>query len=262
MDLDGTLLDPAGAVTPRTRAALADVADAGIDVLIVTARPPRAVDHLAGLVAAHGVVLCANGAFTYDLAQRAVVAAQCLDPAVVAAIIADLRNAIPGIAVAVETRDGMRAEPGYPPLHREDLVRIPHLTVTAVGDGVGKLLARPTRPLGPDPQRADDYLEAVRATVGDRALVTQSGSGDLAEIGPPGVTKASAVADWCAARGVAAADVWAFGDMPNDLPLLRWAGRSFAVANAHPAVLAAAAEVCGSNAEDGVAAVLERMLAD
>ena len=44
--------------------------------------------------------------------------------------------------------------------------------------------------------------------------------------------------------------------MPNDLPMLRWAGRSFAVANAHPDVLAAATDRTGSNDDDGVARVL------
>ncbi len=48
----------------------------------------------------------------------------------------------------------------------------------------------------------------------------------------------------------------AFGDMPNDLPMLAWAGRSFAVANAHHEVLAAADEVIASNDDDGVAQTL------
>jgi hydroxymethylpyrimidine pyrophosphatase-like HAD family hydrolase len=47
--------------------------------------------------------------------------------------------------------------------------------------------------------------------------------------------------------------------MPNDLPMLRWAGRSYAVANAHPDVLAAAGGSTGSNDEDGVAAVVEEL---
>ena len=52
----------------------------------------------------------------------------------------------------------------------------------------------------------------------------------------------------------------AFGDMPNDLPMLAWAGRAVAVANAHPEVLAVADEVTASNDEDGVALVLERLV--
>jgi hydroxymethylpyrimidine pyrophosphatase-like HAD family hydrolase len=46
--------------------------------------------------------------------------------------------------------------------------------------------------------------------------------------------------------------------MPNDLPMLSWAGRSVAMANAHPSVLAVADEVTLSNDEDGVAAWLEK----
>jgi hypothetical protein len=48
--------------------------------------------------------------------------------------------------------------------------------------------------------------------------------------------------------------------MPNDLPMIVWAGTSFAVANAHPDVIAAADHVCPSNDEDGVAQVLEQLV--
>jgi len=61
-----------------------------------------------------------------------------------------------------------------------------------------------------------------------------------------------------AERGISAEEVVAFGDMPNDLPMLTWAGLGVAVANAHPSVLAAADEVTASNDDDGVAQVLDR----
>ena len=48
----------------------------------------------------------------------------------------------------------------------------------------------------------------------------------------------------------------AFGDMPNDLPMLGWAGTPYAMANAHPTVLAAADHVAPGHDEDGVARVL------
>ena len=53
----------------------------------------------------------------------------------------------------------------------------------------------------------------------------------------------------------------AFGDMPNDLSMFGWAGRGYAVANAHPSLIATADGVIGSVEEDGVAAFLEAMLA-
>jgi hydroxymethylpyrimidine pyrophosphatase-like HAD family hydrolase len=49
--------------------------------------------------------------------------------------------------------------------------------------------------------------------------------------------------------------------MPNDLELIRWAGLGVAVANADPRLLEAADEVTASNDDDGVALVIERVLA-
>ena len=58
--------------------------------------------------------------------------------------------------------------------------------------------------------------------------------------------------------GIASDEVVAFGDMPNDIPMLLWAGHGVAMGNAHPDVLAAADEVAAPNTDDGVARVLER----
>ena len=77
---------------------------------------------------------------------------------------------------------------------------------------------------------------------------------------PDDETAYLALADWCLGHGIEAADVWAFGDMPNDLPMLSWAGRSYAVANAHPEVVAVATDRCASNDDDGVATVLAEAL--
>ena len=62
------------------------------------------------------------------------------------------------------------------------------------------------------------------------------------------------------ANGIAPHEVLAVGDMPNDLPMLQWAGRSYAVSNAHPSVIAIADEVTGSNDEDAVAQLIEQLL--
>jgi hydroxymethylpyrimidine pyrophosphatase-like HAD family hydrolase len=96
--------------------------------------------------------------------------------------------------------------------------------------------------------------------VGDRAQVSYSGAGGLAEINAAGVTKAVALEQWSAGRGIGVDDVWAFGDMPNDVPMIRWAGVGWAVANAHEEVRAVADRICPSNDEDGVAVTLEHLL--
>ncbi len=74
----------------------------------------------------------------------------------------------------------------------------------------------------------------------------------LVEISAPGVTKASMLRRFCARLGVRARHVAAFGDMPNDVDMLSWAGMPHIVANAHPALHALDFPVVGSNAESGV----------
>lgn len=255
-DLDGTLLRPDGSVSERTRCALSGLAEAGIELVFATARPPRWVDHLADVVGAHGTVLCVNGAFVYDVPRRTVVEAHGMPAATVRAIAADLRRALPGVGFAAELPAGIRPEREYPALHPEDAPPDDtYWPIEAIDQPVGKLLARSLQV--PD----TEFLRCVADIVGGRALVTFSGGGGLAEIGPVGVTKGSTLVDWCTARGISGSDVWAFGDMPNDLPMLAFAGVSFAVANAHPEVLAAARRICPSNADDGVACVLESLIA-
>jgi len=271
-DLDGTLLDPHGHVTEFTRDVLARVWERGVETLFVTARPPRWIDVLADAVGGHGYAICANGAFLYDVHAREVVRTDLLDVAVVRDLVADLRAALPGIGFALEHAGGMHREEAYGAV---DLALAgPSATCGPLDgpevcglDGVGKLLARlttddPSADLGPSPETPEGlaFLERVREVVGDRAVVNYSGACGLAEIGPAGVSKASALAAWCEGRGIDAAEVWAFGDMPNDIPMLTWAGRSFAVAGAPPEVRDAATDTCGSNAEDGVARALLPLL--
>ncbi|WP_309232748.1 HAD family hydrolase [Actinotalea sp. JY-7885] len=254
-DLDGTLLRTDGSVSRRTAAALRGAQEAGVDVVFVTARPPRWLDVVADAVGGHGVVLCLNGAVVYEPATGTVLESRTMPDDVVLALVADLRAALPGVVFAVERVDGFAAERGFPDDRPgpDDLVLGER--VESVLDGAtGKLLARCAAV--PDAE----LVACVDAVLAGRAVLGDSGASGLAEITGPGVTKGATLARWSAARGVRPEEVWAFGDMPNDLPMLRWAGRAFGVANAHPDVLAAVHEVCGSNDDDGVARVLERLL--
>ena len=79
-------------------------------------------------------------------------------------------------------------------------------------------------------------------------------------LGADSLPVASTLADFAASRGVAPADVVAFGDMPNDLEMLQWAGLGLSVASGHPSLLAEADGVVGACDDDGVAATVERLL--
>jgi Cof subfamily protein (haloacid dehalogenase superfamily) len=250
-DLDGTLLRSDGTVSSRSRDALAALEQAGIPVVFVTARPPRWLEELALVVASHGLAICANGAVVYDVARRRIVSVTTLPAATVAAVAESLRSALPGTAFATESEAGFAKEPGF-------LERHPLRSAAPTGDIETLLDPLPAKLLARNEAYApEDFVARAGELVGDLVEIHVSGATGLLEMSAPGVTKASALATWCQAHGIEREDVWAFGDMPNDLPMLSWAGTSFAVANAHSDVLAVASRTCPSNDDDGVAQMLE-----
>ena len=255
-DLDGTLVRSDGTISRRTRRALTAAEGAGLLVALVTGRPPRWMAPVAEATGHTGVAVCANGALLYDMHTERVVASRLLDPGTQRAVAARLREAVPGLRFAVEYALGFGHEPGYRHGWAIGAVDVRVGPADAILDRpAAKLLVRhPT-------MACDELLVLAGKLLGGEVAVTSSSHECLLEISAPGVTKATGLTELAATAGVAAEEVVAFGDMPNDLPMLAWAGRAVAVANAHPEVLAAADEVTASNDEDGVAVVVERLLA-
>jgi Cof subfamily protein (haloacid dehalogenase superfamily) len=254
-DLDGTLLRPDETVSERTRAALAAVRHAGIALVLVTGRPPRGLRRIAAAIGVGGVAICANGAVLYDLDAGAVLDQRPLAAAAATRLIAALRAAIPGALFAVELEAGFRREAGWDPSEFNAGGQVVAVGAELATAPVAKLLVRHPDLTSPELARL-----ATKAA-GHDAVVTWSGD-RLVELSAAGVTKATALQRLCQRLGIPREQVIAFGDMPNDLAMLAWAGHSVAVANARPEVREAADEVTASNLEDGVAVVLERILAE
>jgi Cof subfamily protein (haloacid dehalogenase superfamily) len=254
-DLDGTLLLPDETVSERTRAALAAAKAAGVTVVLVSGRQPRSLGPIAERIGVGGIAICANGALIWDLDAGTILDATPLAAELATRLVHALRDAIPGVLFAVELEGGFGREPGW----AEDPTAVPPQAIEAdalalITGPVIKLLVRhPTLPF-------EELAERARRAVGDDAVATWAGL-RLVEISAAGVTKASALERLCRRLGIDAAEVVAVGDMPNDLPMLDWAGRGVAVANADQAVLQAADEVTASNLDDGVARLLERIIA-
>jgi Cof subfamily protein (haloacid dehalogenase superfamily) len=252
-DLDGTLLHTDGTVTDRTRAALTAVEGLGVTVVFVTGRPVRWMLELWEHVGEHGLAVCSNGGIVYDVPRRAVRSARPI-PVDVGLRVADLvREAVPGTTFALERTSGFAKEPGF----RERYAVPDDVEVGPLGelfdDGTVKMLARH------EELEPEAFWAETERVVGHLVTTTWSSLGALVEISAAGVTKASTLALLCDELGVSPREVLAFGDMPNDLAMLEWAGTSYAMANGHPSVLELAGRTAPSNQEDGVAAVLEEL---
>ncbi|MFL6132257.1 MAG: HAD family hydrolase [Nocardioidaceae bacterium] len=249
-DLDGTLLHSDGTVTDRTRAALTALDDRGVTVVFVTGRPTRWMESLWEHVGGHGLAVCSNGGIVYDVHAHAVREARTI-PVDVGLEVADrIRTAIPGTTFALERTTGFAKEPDFTERNTPANMDVAPLH-ELFDDRAVKLLARHH---DLDPEK---FWAETERLVGDLVTTTWSSVGALVEMSAAGVTKASTLAMLCDELGITAEEVVAFGDMPNDLPMLEWAGTSYAMANGHPSVVEIAHRRAPSNDEDGVAAVLE-----
>ncbi|RKS05735.1 hypothetical protein DFP74_1344 [Nocardiopsis sp. Huas11] len=257
-DLDGTLLRSDGSLSARSRHALGLAVEAGARVVIATARPRRATDIVSDQLDCAAVVW-SNGSH-----YRAADGTDCfraIGATTTRMVIEKLAQALPSPGFGVETGTAFFHEPAYQPgpmtLWDRELVYSTEELVERAAP-VAKLVVR-----SPD-EPVHLMHEAAVTAVGPLVEVTYSGAFSLLELSAPGVTKGSTLALLCEEWGVAAEEVVAFGDMPNDLPALTWAGRGYAMAGGHPGLLDPALGLlrAPSNQEDGVAQVVERLLAD
>lgn len=254
-DLDGTLLLPDGTVSARTYAVLQRVQEAGIMIVLVSARPPRVLRQIAHMLGISGLAICCNGALVYDLDAYKIVQHWPLSSLQARRLVMTLREALPDLSFACERGLEFVCEPDFYrflPLKTDMTIYIED-ALSFCNQPLSKLIVLHS-------SRAVDTLhQYVAPLLGEEVIVTHSGAAFL-EISAAGVTKARTLAALCEQRGISSDEVVAFGDMPNDLSMLQWAGHGVAVANAHPQVLADADEVTLSNVEDGVALVLEKIL--
>ena len=259
-DVDGTLLDDDEKITARTRAAVLSRGGRGRAVRAGD-RPPAAMGppgrRRAGFAP---MAVCANGAVIYDPATDRIVSARTLSADVLGELAEIATRVIPGAGLAVE-RVGRSAHdaatpqfvssPGY-----EHAWLNPDNTEVSIEDLLSapaiKLLIRKAG------ARSSDMAAELAKHVGLQGDITYSTNNGLIEIVPLGISKATGVEEVARPYGITAEDVVAFGDMPNDMPMLQWAGLGVAMGNAHPEAVAAADEVTAPNTDDGLARVLER----
>ncbi|MCD0442907.1 HAD family hydrolase [Glycomyces sp. A-F 0318] len=260
-DLDGTLLDRRGRLSERNRKALQAAREHGLLTVAVTARAPRAVHRVPGLAPVLDGAVCCNGAIVYDPAADRAELRHPIPPPVARDLYDRLREALPGAVFAVETGERQIAQ--SPDLqigvHCNDPWTLlgpgedPLAVLDPATEGVAELIVRVPGSTG------QDMAERTRGIEPPGARLWRWGSFPEIECSAAEAAKGTALAAWCLERGIGHDEVVAFGDMPNDVSMLAWAGRSFAVAGAHPEAVAAATDRAGG-AEDGVAQAVEAIL--
>lgn len=253
-DLDGTALRHGGTVSPTVRAALDRARDAGVTVVAATGRPPRFTQRAAHELGITGYAVCSNGGVTYHVSEERLVDVQPLGGSM-RTTVEQLRAAVPGVAFAAEWELTFAFESAFEaaiPVRPDDPPLVGDI-LDVDSPTVHKLLA-----VHPDLEGPDLWERAVEALDGG-ASASHSGLG-FVEIAAPGVDKATGLARLCERLGIDPALTAAVGDNVNDLEMLAWAGRSFAMGGSVETVIEAADEVVADAEGDGVAEVVQRLL--
>ena len=250
-DLDGTLLNTQGQLSPRNAAALKLAQEAGLVVVLVTGRPVRMVLPLARELGLYGHVICTNGAATHRLPGGESEDARDIAPEVLRSVVPRLRQAIPDLGFALEYGDRVVRER----VLRDDPESVADIlsALTPAGQPVLKLIAKSA---SHDTHALNALINALAA---GQLEATSSGA-SFSEVAAWGVNKGYALTRLYRSLGLEAAQCIAFGDAHNDLPMFSCVGTSVAMRNASAEVQQAASQVSASNDEDGVALVIEALL--
>jgi hypothetical protein len=260
-DLDGTFLLPDETVSAENAEAVLAAQEAGLVVVFATGRPVRWLDVIRDLPGAHPTVIASNGAALYDLGEGRVLDRICIEQAVALEAVDRIRAAVPGVSFAFESGTRFGYEPTYSrwvdDQSDDPAIFAGPVEEIAAEEEFVKVLVQSRE------MESDELLELVQPVVGDILTATHSATRDygLVEISAHGVHKGTMLERLCARLGIAADDVAAFGDMPNDVAMLSWVGMPHVVANAHPLVRSLGFPVVPSNVDSGVGRTIRRWLA-
>lgn len=260
-DIDGTLLNRQGEVTPRVRAALAELERRGVAVVLSTARPPRTLLKLYADLSLRTPLIAYNGAMGYDMEAGRVLFHHALARPVAQTVFRVVTEIAPDLSIGLELADEWHVNRIDPQLAARIAAGIVEVAPT-VSD-LGEVLAATPREISklyfwaPAEVRAEMESRLEQMGLDHQVSVTSSYPG-FVEVMAAGVNKGAALRAMAAIMGVPADQVLALGDEENDIPALLAAGIGVAMGNASEQVKAAAGAIVGANTEDGWAEAVER----
>jgi len=256
-DLDGTIIRDYTGVSQRTVEAFRSAHELGIEIFFVTGRPPRWMPEVKAAFG-FGNAICANGAILYNLMDDRVLEEWLMSVDAQREVVKKLREHIPNISFAVEYNNEFHHETAYIPRWDIGVDIEPVLNIEEkISQPAFKMLARCSN----YDMTSDQMLHIAHREVGEIATVTHSNPNEsILEISAVGVSKGETLAKMAARAGIGPEDAVTFGDNPNDFSMLRWAHRSWAMADGHPDTKNHAKFMAEAHTEDGVSKVIEKLL--
>lgn len=258
IDLDGTLLTPRPQkiITSRTHQALQHAVDAGVRIVIATGQSLVMLQHICRDLPIAGPQIIENGAIIADMHTGQHYHEKLLPMRSVLPALTALQQA--GFHRAYHTLDRVYADQNAPRVRQWYQPPVPPVIEI---ENVATLYPEPCiKVVGIGEESAlRTQRQALMDVFAGQIYITQSAF-DLLEFLHPDVSKASALQTIAHDLNIQPEEIVAFGDGHNDIGMLQFAGLGVAMGNAHAEVKQEADHVTYSNAEDGVAAVIEDII--
>ncbi len=264
-DLDGTLLDSTGEVTPRTRAAIHALRNFRIPIVLATSRRLMGTQPIAQEIALDGYLILYDGAQTRTYPGLAILAEESLAPPLARQIAETIAAAglRPIAQYATASGEELRIAPDHygDGADREYLERaLRHITMVPLAelcpddrDGLLRIVV-----FGSLERLEHAASQLAHLPCGQQLLsLGNYGTSELS-VFSPNCSKGNALTALAARLGLPMKQVFAIGDGINDVSMLPVAGLGVAMGNAEAVTRAVAHAVTASNAEDGVALAIER----
>jgi len=269
VDLDGTLLNPKGLVTPRTVAAIHRVLAVGIEICFATGRNWTESEFVLETVGHYPIAVFVGGAMVVDTKRRVTLHRTIMQPALAAKVCGFFENR--GFAT-LALQDTSSAGVDY---LISDVVPIESPTTTWMEVSKAKIYRVPNLEKYPHehtirvgivapPEETMRLRPELEKIFGSRivfhSIAVMSFGVDVLEVFDPAVNKWQGLLHVAAAHNINPADIIAIGDDVNDMAMIQNAGLGVAMGNARPELKAAARRIIGPNSEDGLARFLEELM--
>jgi len=268
LDIDGTLLNPRGEITPRTRSALDEVQRRGILVALVTGRRFGSARPVVLELGLSVPLVSHNGALTKNVSTLDTIGFHPLDIETAREVIrigrdhgtdmicCDDPNGL-GVMVIDGVSPENRALHRYLDKYRDSLREVPDLLEYLDHAPIQIMFSGSCDPI-------DDFADQLQEQLDGRIQLfkTRYRSVDLTILDAISTTasKGASVDEIALSYGIDCADVMAVGDNHNDLTMLRRAGVGVVMANAEDELKAMGFALTASNDDDGVAIAIEKYI--
>lgn len=255
-DMDGTLLNSESEISPRNAEAIHSAEKAGIKVVLATGRPIQGVRKYLAHLGLCGPVITYNGAVVADSVTEEILYEQSMSRS--DAELALRLGQEYDTTMCIWSRGQLYANKLDDRAY--DYMKISGVEPILVTDFTEILDRGITKILWYDDVKMIGRMPAEMATKGFCETSFCLSRPYFLEFFSSRASKANAIAKLCEMYGITPDEVVVFGDAPNDLPMIEFAGLGVAMGNALPELKEVADTITVTNDEDGVAAVIEGIL--